>query len=106
MTHDNLASIFRNQEQLVETMSRLAEHQGSGNGGGGMEHRIGRLETAMDKIDDRLRGVEIGVATLAERVAHLPSKGFIVSVVLIALAVIAAMIGFSDSLKTLFGRGA
>lgn len=82
-----------------------------------MEARIARLESQMEGarsdlrdlkssasgLDARLRGVETGVATLTERVAHLPSKGFIVTATTTALAVIAALILFADKIKAIAG---
>lgn len=83
-----------------------------------MEARLARLEAHMEhvqtdlaglkqdfaSVDGRLRSVETGLATLTERVAHLPSKGFIVSALGTALAVIAAMLAFQDQIKSLIGQ--
>jgi hypothetical protein len=68
-----------------------------------MEQRLNRLETRMEKIDDRLRGVEINLATLAERVAHLPSKGFLVTVVLGTGAVLSVLTLFPAQIRSLVG---
>lgn len=83
-----------------------------------MEERIARLEAHVEHIqsdmgdvkgqlvsmDGRLRGVENNLATLTERVAHLPSKGFIVSVVVAGLGLIITAIGFTEKIQTLFGQ--
>ena len=80
-----------------------------------MEARLARLEAHMEhvhtdlsglkqnvsSVDGRLRSVETGLATLTERVSHLPSKGFIVSALITSLAVIAAMLAFQDQIKAL-----
>jgi hypothetical protein len=66
-----------------------------------MDARIERLEGKVDKLDDRFRGVEITLATLTERVSHLPSKGFIVSALITSLVVVAGLIVFADSVKAL-----
>lgn len=58
--------------------------------------RFTRLEGRIDKIDDRLHGVEINLATLNERVAHLPSKGFMVVGLITAVAVVSGAIGLSE----------
>ena len=67
------------------------------------ELRISRLEAKMDKVDERLGKLEVAVAILTERVAHLPSKGFIVGSTLTALAFLTALIVFSDRIKVAFG---
>jgi hypothetical protein len=75
-----------------------------GNGdGGNLEARIARLETKMDKVDERLGKLEIGVAVLTERVGHLPSKGFIVTATTSAIAFVVAVILLADKIKTLIG---
>jgi hypothetical protein len=93
---------------------------GGGNGGGSeMEKRIAVLEAHMEhassdiagvkdslgSVDVRMRSVETTLATISERVSHLPSKGFIVVSTLGALAFIAALIGFSEQVQAFFGQG-
>lgn len=75
---------------------------GGGGNSGGMDGRMDRLEGRMDKIDDRLRGAEQQLATLNERVAHLPSKGFIVNALITGLTVMAALILFKDQIMLMF----
>lgn len=79
---------------------------GNGNGGG-MDDRLARMDGRMDRIDDRLRGVEINVATLIERVGHLPSKGFIVTVAVAGITLVTGVIGlavaYQDFLSGLVG---
>ncbi len=70
---------------------------------GQMDGRMDRLEGRMDGIDSRLRSVEVGIATLAERVAHLPSKGFIVAALLTGFAIMGALISFQDQIQGLLG---
>ena len=89
-----------------EALARQRAALKGGGGGGtldGMEKRIERLEVGLDKIDDRLRGVEIKLATLNERVAHLPSKGYILIVVLGVGAALGALTLFPEQIKALFG---
>lgn len=75
-----------------------------------MEPRIARLEAHTDhllkgteELKADMRNVRDRLAAIEVRVDHLPSKGFIVTVVLAALAVIGAMIGFQESLQSLLG---
>ncbi|MBB3035396.1 hypothetical protein [Alteriqipengyuania lutimaris] len=84
-----------------------ARSGGGGGEGGQVEQRVTRLEGQFDKLgdkldrqSDRIGGIEKELATLTERVAHLPSKGFIVSSlattvgVISGLAIIAQRLGF------------
>ncbi|MDN5785707.1 hypothetical protein [Pseudorhodobacter sp.] len=87
-------------QQRLDEISASTKGSGGGNSGD-MEQRITRLEVKLDKVDDRLRGVEIGLATLTERVGHLPSKGFIVSALLASLAVVTALILFQKQIMML-----
>lgn len=79
--------------------------KGSGGGGtsDGMEARVNRLEDRLDKLGDRLGKVEVNLATLTERVAHLPGKGFIVSSAVTTIALLTGVMIFADKLKGLLG---
>lgn len=82
---------------------RLSAPLNDGDGGGtydDMERRVTRLEDKFDNLSDRIGGVQVELATLTERVAHLPSKGFIVTglgtaiAILVGLATLARHFGF------------
>jgi hypothetical protein len=45
--------------------------------------------------------MKVNMATLAERVSHLPTKGFIVTAVMAVLTLIAALILFQNQIQTL-----
>ena len=73
-----------------------------------MEARLTRLEVTVENIDRNvarmtpdLANVRERMATLEERVAHLPGKGFIVAALLTTLAAIAGLIAFSDQIGAL-----
>lgn len=73
-----------------------------------MEARIAKLEASVEHIDRNvarmtpdLANVRERMATIEERMAHLPGKGFIVSALLVSLAVIAALTAFSDQIAAL-----
>ena len=68
-----------------------------------LEGQFDRLSEKMDRQGDRLGGVEKEMATLTERVAHLPSKGFIWTVALAIIAAISAVITFAEKLQGLVG---
>jgi hypothetical protein len=86
------------------------ETSGGGGDSTGMEPRVAKLEAHMEHVlaDTTLLKADVGklkvdVATLLERVGGLPSKGFIVAVVLSALAVVGAITLFSANVRALFG---
>ena len=74
------------------------KHGGDGTSGG-MEARVAKLEAdvghlvkQVDKIDARTEQMPSKLATLEERMAHLPSKGFIVGVVITAMTAMVALL--------------
>jgi predicted nuclease with TOPRIM domain len=68
-----------------------------------MEARITRLEARADKVADNLTDVRVELATLKERVAHLPSKDFIVRALATSVAILGGMFMLADRLKALLG---
>ena len=62
---------------------------------------LGRMK---DDFKSDVESVKVQLATLTERVNHLPSKGFIVSATLSSLAIVTALILFQDHLKTIFSH--
>jgi hypothetical protein len=89
---------------------------GGGDGGGMTEARVAVLETHVTHIKDdvgdmkqTLRDLQkdttalrIESATLTEGVKHLPSKGFVVTATLAALAFFAAVVLFQGNLQRAF----
>lgn len=63
------------QAQLLERGRDSDQAQGlkSGDGGGTYDGMEGRIS----KIEDAIVDVKVNIATLAERISHLPSKGFV-----------------------------
>lgn len=64
-----------------------------------VETRLGSLDGRLGKIDDRLGKIEQTMATLTERVTHLPTKGWGVTALLLLLAAITGLLTFQDNLK-------
>lgn len=98
--------VAQNEAKRIEVEQlKAALLKGGGGGGtsGGMEARVNRLEDRLDKLSEKVGAVEVNLATLTERVAHLPSKGFIVGVLLTSLSALGALVLFADQLKGLFG---
>ena len=100
---------FGPMKEIRDRLDRLEQQSGSlpSGGGGGtsgdMEARVGRLEERLDKVGDRLGGVEVNLATLTERVAHLPGKGFIVTVVGTGLTLLGGLTIFGEQVRVLLG---
>ncbi|AHE52607.1 hypothetical protein NX02_22050 [Sphingomonas sanxanigenens DSM 19645 = NX02] len=70
-----------------------------------MEGRIIKLEAHMEHVREDLKSladVPKDLATLTAHVAHLPSKGFIVSVLTTGVAVIGGLVLMADRIKNLF----
>ena len=91
-------------------------------GGGpfnGMEARVARLESdvghiktdigeikqAVKALQDVVTTLRVDLATLTERVRHLPTKGFIVTATVTGLAVGAALITFQSNIQRFIGVG-
>jgi hypothetical protein len=78
----------------------------SGGGDGtfeGMEARVSKLEGQFDKLNDKVDGLRIDVAVLKEKVSNLPSKGFIVTATVGALALFSALVLFQERIAALLG---
>ena len=102
---DRVNQILTAQREIGAMYAELKRF-GDANGGGGsgpVDDRVSRLEGRIDKVGDELGDVKVNLATLTERVAHLPSKGFIVSTSMTLVTAIAALFVFADNIKALFG---
>lgn len=99
----------RYRQSLTELSSarerlRDAGHLSGSDGGGtsdGMEQRVGRLERQQEQLAKDLTDLRVAVATLAERAAHLPGKGFTVTATSTTIALIGALVLFADKVRAL-----
>lgn len=101
---------FRTQFlELSRQRQEQRDHLPPGSGGGtsdGMEPRIAKLEAHMEHVRTeltKLASLPVQVARLEEKVAHLPSKGFIVTATMTSLAFVTAIVLFADKLRSLVG---
>lgn len=105
----NVQDLFDSLEKQAEVMERLKMRGGGGTSGGmdgwqtSVEKRLDGLTSSLVGLDGRLRAVEIGLATLNERVAHLPGKGFIVTSSLGVVTFMTAALVFADKIKGIVG---
>ena len=98
---DNVVPISETVNQFREWLITTDIRGGASGGGGGMDERLSRLESQFDTLRDDNTRIREQLATLTERVAHLPSKGFIVNALLLSLAVVAGLITFGGRLQAL-----
>jgi hypothetical protein len=57
---------------------------------GGMDPRIDRLENTVDRLDQDLSGIKVSLATINERMTHIPTKAQLLGWGLLAAGVIVA----------------
>ncbi|MBV9932446.1 MAG: hypothetical protein JO013_16090 [Alphaproteobacteria bacterium] len=97
----------------TELAAQRAIGRSGGDGGGdppGLEPRVAKLEAHVETlradvaaIRKDVGDIRVAFATLTERVAHLPGKGFVVTTTTTAIAIISGLIIFGEKLKALLG---
>ncbi len=108
MSVDNrLKEVLEAEARIRQIEADLRNHSGNGSGGGsgGFDPRLGRLEGQFDKLaekiekqGDRLSGAEVQLATLVERVSHLPTKGFIIGSLVTAVSILSGLVVIASRL--------
>jgi hypothetical protein len=68
-----------------------------------VEKRLDSLDRRAEAVSADVAQVKVALATLGERVSHLPSKSYIDTRLAGMLALIAAIILFADKIKALIG---
>lgn len=93
------------QRQHIEQSVELQRLKSGGGGGtfDGMQDRVKRLEDRLDKVGDGLAEVRVQLATISERVTHLPSKGFIVSCLVTAVTLLGGIVLMAERIRALLG---
>ena len=107
---DDLAA-FRKLRATNEALLKENDALKSGDGGGtfgGMDGRVAKLEAHVETLRSDMSAVKkdvgdirIGLATLTERVAHLPSKGFVVTATTTTIGFLTAVVIFGDKIRAL-----
>jgi hypothetical protein len=64
---------------------------------------IARIKGDVSALRDGVYDLKVNAATLNERVAGLPTKGFIVTAVMVALAIVTAVTLFQSQIRDLAG---
>ena len=88
------------------SQDRLKSGGGGGTSGGmdgwqtSVEARLNEIKTDVRDLRTGVGALNVTAATLTERVAHLPSKGFIGTALLALLAIMAALITFQGQIQT------
>ncbi len=111
---DDLAVVRRLQAENAALMIENDALKTGGGGGtsGGMESRVAKLEAHVETLRSDVSAIKkdvgdirVGLATLIERVAHLPGKGFVITATTTTIALLTAVIVFGDKIRSLLGLG-
>ncbi len=88
---------------VTDMRTRQDYKGGPPSGGDGMDVRISKLEGQFDKLNDKVDQLRIDTAVLKEKVSNLPSKGFIVTATIMALALFSALMLFKEKIAAFIG---
>jgi hypothetical protein len=105
----DLESLRQAVDRERETLSK-GTPTGGGDGGGasgsGMEARVAKLEAHLEHVMGDVSSLKADVRDVRDRLPkietkldHLPGKGFIATVTLVTLAIVAALIAFQNSIQ-------
>ena len=103
-----LSRQLRMQNHALSEQIEALKSAGGGGTSGGMEGRVAKLEAHVETLRADVRtmkkdvgDIRTGLATLTERVAHLPGKGFVVTATTTTIALLTGIILFGDKIQTL-----
>jgi hypothetical protein len=107
---DNVRHIRDYQQKAGGEGEKAILNFGSGGGtSGGMdgwqtsvEARLGSINTDVRELRTAVGALNTNVATLTERVAHLPSKGYMAAWLIAAMALITAVVTFQSTIQAFF----
>ncbi|WP_374282848.1 hypothetical protein [Novosphingobium sp.] len=111
---DDLAAV-RKLKAENEALMRENETLKNGSGGGtsgGMEGRVAKLEALVETLRSDVTSIKkdvgdmrVSIATLVERVAHLPGKGFVITATTTTIAMLTGVVVFGEKIRSLLGLG-
>lgn len=103
---DHYRALLTELSTAREQLRRREPLSNGGGGGtsGGMEDLVMRLERQHEQLGKDVADLRVAVATLTERVAHLPGKGFIVTATSATIALIGSIVLFADKLRMVVGH--
>ena len=87
------------RDKLTRGEVPSGEYPSGGGDGGDMDRRLSAIEARLERLDDRSRESEKLLAVMNERLAHLPSKGYIVSIVTASFALVAGIVFFVSTVQ-------
>ena len=111
---DDLAAVRRLK---VENDALMLENNALKNGGGGgtsggMESRVAKLEAHVETLRSDVSAIKkdvgdirVSFATMAERVAHLPGKGFVITATTTTIMTLTGIVVFGEKIRVLLGLG-
>ena len=99
--------------RIAQLQAQNAQSLQSAGGGGtfdGMQERVAllekrfdRVETKLDSVSDKVSELRVDMGVLRERIAHLPSKGWAVTIALTTIGALATVITIAPKLQQFFG---
>ena len=100
---DRYQALLTDLTAAREQLRQRTHLSGSGGGStsGGMEERVTRLERQQEQLTKEVIDLRVAVATLTERIAHLPGKGFVVTATTATITLLGAIVLFADKLRAL-----
>lgn len=96
---------YQQKPSVSAAPSDLKSGSGGGTSGGmdgwqtSVEARLGEIKTDIRDMRAGIGSLNANTATLTERIAHLPSKGFVVTTTLIVLTAVTALIAFQGQIQ-------
>jgi hypothetical protein len=97
----------------TERAAEQARQRKGGEGGeppGALEARVAKLEAHVEILRSDVSAlrkdvgdIRVSMATMTERVAHLPARGFVITATTTTIALLSGLIIFGEKLKTVLG---
>lgn len=111
---DDLAAFrkLRAENEMLARENTALKNSNGGNNSGGMQGRVAKLEAHVETLRSDVASIKkdvgdmrVSIATLVERVAHLPGKGFVITATTTTIALLTGVVVFGEKIRTLLGVG-